>query len=327
MFLRWLSLLTFFTFFVSCDAFGTGIPARLSAQTVSDRAVDDYIASFKSHRMPSIKPKVNYAAMVKQLGTPSAWFVGQFLPPGGQTEGEINIYPTYTPDRVCMVVKTKRSLGYSDATLTGKVLRTSNPMFTDRSEKYLKYAANDVVVPVVYQHQAYIGWGLYDPSRKNVRFLTLGFSNLPADPAALLTGKTGDAVRAQFQASGCRTVNSPQSAPAETRLPANATAQTINHVTVQIQPATSDQFDRVYHVRVENRSTQPFGFMPNRIVVSDQNRRPVPYNFFTLAYGAVVQPGGSLDGTLCIRFQKSALTLQLPEATTSHRTFTLAISP
>ena len=317
--LRWLLFLT-----TGLIIFSTGTRLGLAAQpsgerTVSDQDVDRYIASFTARPKLNAEPSVNYRSFVNQVNTPVAWFVGRWLPPGG--EGEINVYPSMMSDRGCVVIKTPHSVAYSDAKLDGRVLRMSNPLFTDRSQGYLDYASSGVLIPVIYHERGYLGWGVPDPARKSSRFLTLAFNSIPTDLSKLLSGKTGSAIAAQFQAAGCQNLATVQSEAA-----AKGVQQTIDNVRMQVQPISTSSFSQTLQLTVENRSNQGFGFMPNRVAVYDQNQRRLPSQFSTLVYGTVIQPGGVLKGIVTVYTKKAnSIVLKIPEATPNRRIFTLPI--
>jgi len=321
--LRWLPVLTtILTVFSIGNCLAAQPNAERGGNIVSDQDVARYINTFTARPRPNVAAKIDYRSFVSQIRTPVSWFVGRWLPPGG--EGEINVYPSMMSDRVCILIKTSRSIAYSDARLEGKVLRTNNPLFTEDSQKYLRYAASDVLIPVMYQGRGYLGWGLFDSAHKSSRFLTLAFDNAPADPAKLLTGRSGAAIAAQFQAAGCQGLARPRSESAS-----QAVQQTIDNVIVQVQPISTTALSRTFQLKVQNNSAKAFGFMPNRVVVYDQNRRRLNSQFSTLVHGAVIEPGGMLTGTVTVYTQNAnRIVLQIPEATPSNRRmFNIPIEP
>lgn len=284
-----------------------------AAEVVTDQDVARYVATFRQRPMPIATPEADYRSMVNQLRTPVAWLIGSWRTP----DGELNIYPSAVRDRVCVVVKSKRTVAYAEGRLQGAYLRTENPLFTEA--QFLKYAASDVLVPVLYKGKAYLGWGLYDRSHRQPRFLTLAFHNAPSALETLLPpDQTGAAIKAQFLAAGCRSGSALQRSV--------GAKQTIGNVTIQAEPGSVAQnLAQTIQIQIENKSDRAFGFMPNQVAIYNSDRRRIPAQFSTLVHGTVVQPNGMLRGAITTRRQSSPLFLQIVEATSDRRTFNLRI--
>lgn len=213
---------------------------------------------------------------------------------------------------------TARSSAYAEGMLQGAFLRTETPLFLSADQKYLKYAAGDVFVPVVYRSNAYLGWGLYDRTAQRSRFLTLAFEDRPPDPTSFLTtGATANAIKAQLQAAGCW--RAPQiKSPGQVQ-------QTIRGITATVSALPQSQTSRAFRIQFSNGTQEAFGVMPNRVFVYDANNRRIPSNFSSLLHGIVTQPGGIMEGTVTV-FRPNVQRISVTEATPGGRRFDILIA-
>lgn len=298
-------------------------PALAQQPQVSDADIQSYVATFSQRSKPNVRPRIQHQALVNQLSGYGrmAWFVGKWE----TQDGFVVIYPTSKPDRACVIIKTDHNQAYAEGNIQGSALRTGTPLFTDSSERFLKYAAGDVFLPVLNQGNAYLGWGLFDPQAKRSRFLTLGFQDAPPNPTTFLTpGAIADRIKAQFLAAGCQDGSNRTTADrASTTTP--SVRQTLDGVTAELW-ATSVK--NQYQLRIRNNTATAFGIYPNQVLVFDDRNQRMPSIFSSLLHGTVVQPNGVLEGKINV-YGGSAALVRISEATpgsnTGRRTFTLRL--
>ena len=282
------------------------------AQSVTDADVQGYIQTFTQRPRPASQPRPNQRLLTASTPATIADFIGKWTTPSGF----VAIYPSNAGERACLIVQSKRTTAYAEGKVQGSVLRTETPLFLDNSENFLSYAAGDVLVPVSFQGNTYLGWGVYNERQHKPQFLTLGFSESPSSPDAFVTGKSANAIRAQFLAAGCQPSFNDRAAP-------GSSVQTIDGVTMQLSPkSTLGEQVREFQVQIQNNTPKAFSFYPNRVVAYDASNHRIPVRFSSLIHGVLVQPGGSLSGTIVV-FGNAPQRVEIPEATTSLRVFKL----
>ncbi|MGG6264298.1 hypothetical protein ACQ4M3_00530 [Leptolyngbya sp. AN03gr2] len=289
-------------------------PPAAAEPQVSLEDVRHYLAGISTRSLPNVRSQVDHQALVKTLkqrDSTTAWYIGQWA----TEDGFVAVYPATKPGKVCLITKSSSTVAYADGKTEGAVIRTSNPLFTDERQQFLRYAASDLFIPVQYRGKSFLVWGLYDPNKARSRFLTLAFQNVPPDLNTFLpSGRTADAIKAQFSAAGCSAnVNQPAMIPQANK--PSGMIQVIDGITIAVVPKKANQFD----IQISNNTTSDFGVFPNRIVAFDRNKRRIPVQFSSLVHGTVVRPGGVLRAT--IRANRSPMWIQIPEATPQRRMF------
>ncbi len=177
--------------------------AERTQPQVSDREMQRFLASFSKRPKPVLQPRTNYRKGVNRLqrqGIKVAWFVGKWRTP----DGFVAIFPSNRPGRACVLSRTKRMTSYVSGTVQKGFLRADTLLYIHHNGQLLKYATSDVFMPVIHREQAYLVWGLYDPSSQRPRFLTLGFESLPPAPKSFLpTDRSAKVIQSAFLADGC----------------------------------------------------------------------------------------------------------------------------